>query len=111
MISFNKTPEGELWQEVIKLAMKDAGFQYDKNGGVRYVRPVLKASKKHQKDKKSLRAIHMDQGINFLTANSGAWRESREAICDMAMICPDQLRERCIQIMDRDYSTYSVGRR
>lgn len=105
MVSFSKTPEGALWQEVIKLAMKDAGFQYYKNGGVAYIPPSFKATKQHEKDKKSIRQIDFGHGVSFLTANSGAWKESREAVCEMASICPDQLRERCLKMMNKHYST------
>jgi len=101
MISFNKTPEGELWQEVIKLAMKDAGFHYDKKGGVSYIKPPLRKPKKEVKIKTPSMSIEAIQAIDFLLADSGDWKESREAICGMAMICPDQLRERCMKIIGR----------
>jgi hypothetical protein len=53
------------------------------------IRDMLSTSKVDSQDRV--------QAWEFLTATSGAWRESRELICDRANLCPNRLRKNFIE--------------
>jgi hypothetical protein len=90
----DKLSEVHLAEQVIMRAFIDAGLDIR--------RPTVSGSTAPSLDRL--------EALNFLTADRGPWKQSREAWCAIADRCPNTLRTRALFLMENPDQRPTLGR-